>query len=429
MNVSKRNLEIVKRVERLGWDVETGNGRSDWKFRIVCPDGYRVQLHTTPSDVNWERAVMKDLNDHGLAEAEQEHLLTTERDRRDKIKRDAERNAKALVEAQERANNLEILARAAGSVAPQVARPDWILAPHAFPETRRVLITPDLAGVMLDSFNPENRPMRASRVDFWRKMMRTDRFTFTHQGGASNVNGNVQDGQHRLCAAALEGFTLDMLWTVGMPVENFGKVDTGAGRTAGDTFATLQRDKPIILGAALRLCYLYDRYGPEMRVIAAARGKLSNDDLIEYDKSLREKYRDLLDKSVNEAVRINSTPNAPHMSPHALSAGIFLISRRLPDGDERVREFLRGYVEGTNLLNGDIRLVLARAVFNMRIDRNRKVPVQDQLGYLLKAWNFWCTNQTRSNLTFRKDEMMPTVFLPPRPDLGISYNEDGTPVE
>jgi len=137
------------------------------------------------------------------------------------------------------------------------------------------------------------------------------------------------------------------------------------------------------------------------------RKRLANDELDECVK----KYGEELEEYVLRARRISSRRNGPKMSPNALAAGIYLIARNLPRGDERVEEFIRGYEEGTNLPSGDSRVALRSFMTNLR-DSNRKVSVEDQLGVFLKVWAAWINKRQISFLSFRKDELYPTVFVP-----------------
>lgn len=421
-------MELVGRVRRV-WgpkSVEMASGSQDWLYRISCPDKWRIQIHKTPSDRNWKKSVEAELKAHGFLEDEAE--WKEQETVRKKLRHEEmlERNKVALRETERRAKEENAVLRAAG---PYVAKPadvDWIFTPHEFPETRRFLITPVLAEKILVELNSANRPLRKGRVAYWASIIRKDRWRFTHQGIAFDVNAVLQDGQHRLAAAVEEGFTLDVLVTVGMPSDNYGVVDVGAPRSGGDTLARLGKANYNHLNGAIRLVALYDKYGPEFR--SGIKGRIPNDEIEE----LAEKYGQKLEDCIASASTLyfKHRRGGPKMSIVAGGAGLFLITRNLPEGleDERVLEFIRGYSDGTNLFAGDARLPLRNYMTNLTDNRNRKVPVSDQLAVFLKAWNAWVQGDAVNVLGWRKNELMPTVVIPSvlvkRDEIPEKYREE-----
>lgn len=406
VNIGRNLFERAKRLRDYGWDAEEGNGRQDWRFRIISPDGTYVQLHSTPSDVNWLKTVMRKLDKLGFSRDEEKY----EAERKMRIAEEDEKrrvaNEKALAEAQKRAL---AVARAAGPFGPQVARLDWIFSEHPLPETKRVLIVPELAAKILAELNTANRPLRNSRVQYWAKLMRQNRWHYTHQGVAFDTVGRLQDGQHRLAAAVQEGFTLDVNVSVGMPVENFGVVDVGGTRTGADTMAIKGTPYTTTTAGAVRHIAVFELYGAEMRV--GLKNRMPNDLISEK----QEEYGEFLNYAVAKANEIYHGKGSPKMATVALATGIYLIGSRLPKDDPRLAEFLRGYAEGTNLPAGDIRIVLRDFMFGLKHDyRKRGLPTVDQLAIFVKAWNLWIQGKSLTVLGWRKDELFPRPFLPPR---------------
>lgn len=395
--------------------VEQSNGRQDWVYRITCPDGFRVQLHGTPSERNWKKNVIKDLNDHGLAEAEAAHEIAEERARQEKIEEDRRRNEEALRVAKERSRQEALARSAAGPYVAQLVDPSWVFTPHVLPETRRVIIDSTMAREILDKFNSSNRPLRKGRVEYWASIIKRGKWRYTHQGIALDTTPVLQDGQHRLAAlvhlSEVEGqeHTLDINLSVGMPPENFGAIDVGAQRSAADTLYLMKKENHIVLSGAARHVIVYDRWGGEMR-LGMKGARVPNDEFAE----AVEKYGKRLEAAVQQAISIYSYKDSPKMSKVALAAGIFLISRKLRENDPRVTEFLRGYKEGTDLPAGDVRVSLRRYMDNLKpASARRGVPTVDQLGIFIKAWNAWCNGRSIGNLILRSDELMPSVFVPP----------------
>ncbi len=400
--------KIAARARRIGWEVETSHGAQAWVHRITapeCDDAYcthRVQLHGTPSDRYWKENVIRELNRHGFEEAENAFLQQEEEARRAAIDEDRRKNDIALAKAQQR---LVSVTKASGPFGPQIADIGWLFQTHELPETRRVLVPPELSRKILDELNTANRPLRIARTRYWSNIMAKKKFKYTHQGIAFNTLGQLQDGQHRLAASLAQQYTLDINVTVGMPVENFEDIDTGFGRTGTDTFSVWGKDFPATYSAGTRLVAAYDKYGSELRL--GLRQRISNAEL----RLKASEYGTALEQAVALAREITSKRDGLRISPNSLTAAIYLISRNLPENDSRVMEFLRGYSEGTYLNAGDSRIALRSFSANVSVDK-RRIPVEDQLAVIIKAWNAFANGRAISQLTIRKDEMMPKPFVP-----------------
>lgn len=394
--------------------VEQANGRRvDWVYRITCPDGYRVQLHGTPSVRSWKKEVYDELCRHGWLEAKDAWEKAKEAERQKRLEEDRKKNEAKLASALKRSRQVAAVSQAAGPYAPQIAEPSWIFSKHIVPETRRLVINPELAQQIMEKTNYNNRPLRKGRMTYWANIMKKGKWRYTHQGIAFDTTGALQDGQHRLAAAVDLGFTLDLNVSVGMPPENFGAIDVGAARSASDTLAVMDKPNADALAGAVRLIALYDKWGPEMRL--GTRTRIPNDEFAE----LTEKYGERLLHVVEQAIEIHKRKGRPPMSRNALAAGIYLISRSLRENDPRVAEFIRGYIEGLDnsgvLRPGDSRLALREYLFNLQssLARRRQVPTVDMLGIFIKAWNDWAVGNRRDQLAFRQNELFPRPFVPP----------------
>lgn len=423
MAVIQEIKEYALRAQRVGWQVDKSTGNEAWQYLIHCPPcnlrncTHKVQLHSSPSDRNWYKTVERSLNRHGFDRAEADFAESNESLRRDAIDRAMQQNETKTKLIERLAEQHRAVNKAAG---PYVAQPvdiHWLFGAHEVPESRRVLLPPDVSQVLTMSYNSRNRPIRPSRVQYWANQMRPDkngniRWRYTHQGISIDTTGELQDGQHRLLAAVQEKFTLDVQIFVGMPRENFGSIDVNAPRSAVDTMSLLNKSNPAETSGATRLIIIYDRFGSEMR--SGMRTKIPNDELAEYVDKFGVELAESIDKAI-EISRHQRHRGSPKMSKSALSAGIYLISRRLPENDERLVEFLRGYDEGTNLPNGDVRVPLRTFMTNLSGGRENRnyVPAHEQLAVFIKAWNAWVTGRSMSYLAYRKDELMPSVFLPP----------------
>jgi hypothetical protein len=92
-----------------------------------------------------------------------------------------------------------------------------------------MMVGPDQAIKWLES-NLRNRPMDQKHVDYLIAEMKAGRWKLTHHGIAFDINGVLQDGQHRLWAIVLSGCTVEMNVTFNTPEDCIEYVDGGRKR-------------------------------------------------------------------------------------------------------------------------------------------------------------------------------------------------------
>lgn len=399
--------KIVNRCERIGWKVENSEGRrTAWAYRITRPDGGRVQIHRSPSDVNWETVVLRQLNEGGLMErAEKEHADKQRRDRDRKLAADKAKNDAAIAKAEREA---ALIARAAGPLAgPREFDAAWLLTPTDIPDTRWGVMTPELARKLLTTINVSNRPKRENRTEFFVNVINDGDWGATHQGGAIDSTGKLQDAQHRLEAIEQTGKPQIMQMTVGMPPENFRKVDSPLVRTAIDA-AVMRGEKDVrTLTATARLIIQFDRFGMHLHT----RGSKVAVSIDTVDRGVIA-MGDELREAVARANRIRREIKIP---PTALAAAIFLIGRRLPKGDPRVEQFFTDIADGAEIPKYD-GVWLLRRHFNRLESGGERTTQLAALAYLIKAWNLRAAGRTVQALVWRSNELFPAnIFLPPPP--------------
>lgn len=401
-----RMLTIVSRCQNVGWKIESGGSkRVAWAYRITRPDGRRVQIHRTPSDSNWMKVVIDQLNDGGLlddAEAALAERLKRERD--EKLAADKAKNDAALAKAERNAAALHAAARPIGVREAEAA---WLLTPAPLPETRTVIIRPEVAGKLLETINTCNRPKRENRTDEFVAIINDGEWGITHQGGAIDTNGVLQDGQHRLEAIYRSGKAQVMQMSVGMPPENFTKVDTPLVRRARDAAYMRGEHNVLTLTAAARLIIQFDRLGPNLHL----RGSKTKVSIDAVDRVIRD-MGDELRAAVARAHRIRREIKIPATT---LAAAIYLIGRRLPVDDPRVERFFDDIETGANVEKFDPVWLLRRHFIRDMGGMGR--PNQyAALAYIIKAWNLRAQRKTVQQLVWRSNEAFPAnVYLPPPP--------------
>jgi len=390
--------QIVARARKIGWQVDN-HPSGGWV--ITCDDSHRVQIHMTPSDVNAEATIMRELNKHGFSNAEEEFNRLDEEKRQARLSAAREENRRRLDAAQKQA---DALARAAG----QVRVPEEIiLNPYPVPKTfERVLVTPELARKLLD-LNTANRPTRASEVDFWKEVIERGAWHYTHQGIAVDNTGVLQDGQHRLSAIVLSDISVEMQISIGMPPENFNAIDNGLRRTFGDVAARLGLRSHSKVGSVARLVIIYNEYP-----IRQFNSKVSNAEVADFLS------RPFDDAGLTTGEMVQKSVNDGQMHWHdysintsAISTLIFKLWETFGQDDPKVTEFLSGLRSGAELGKEDARLALRRVVSSPTNNSPRTAP--NHLGLAVKAWNRFAQDKPVKVLAFRtKVEDMPKIFVP-----------------
>ncbi len=400
--------EIVGRARRVGWPVESAEGtNSAWAYRITRPDGKRVQIHRSPSDVNWATVVLRQLNANGLLDAaEAEWKAENEAKRQKKLADDKAKADAALAKA---AREHDAVTKAAGPyAAPREAEAAWLLTPSPHPETRTVIITPEIAGKLLATINTNNRPKREDRVDEFVAIIYDGEWGVTHQGGAVDWNGILQDGQHRLYAIEKTGQAQAMQFSVGMDPANFTKVDTPMVRRSRDAAYMRGESNVLTLTAAARLIIQFDRHGPDLH-LKGSRKKVSLDAIDKGIATMGDPLRNAVARAhrIRKEIKITAT---------ALAAAIYLIGRQLPDGDPRVDAFFTDIETGVGFEKND-GVWLLRRYFIRNDSAMGRPSTYATLAYIIKAWNLRSSGRFVTGLVWRSNEMFPaTIILPPPAD-------------
>lgn len=386
--------EISKRAKQIGWPVEG----MDSGYRISCPDGHRVQVHLTPSDINHSLKVMGELNRHGFEEAERDFKLLSESDRKAKLSEHHERAQAELDKAQ---RNADALARASGQNRIDEA---VLLNPYPVPKTfERVLVTPELALKILD-LNTENRPVRYREVELWKNVIESGKYRYTHQGVAIDSNGVLQDGQHRLSAVVATEVSVEMQISIGMPPENYDAIDTGLRRTFGDVVARHGFGNRNRVGTATRLIALYEDY--PNRPWGA---KVNNAEIGQLISTIDPKSGQQVGSIIHEATMTAQLLWAAfRINSGAAAVVVYELWKQVGREHPKVQEFLEGLKVGNIEDTEDARFALRRYM----LSPTRRSDAVYHIGMMLKSWNKFVRGEKVKALSFRKGEDMPRVLYP-----------------
>lgn len=100
--------------------------------------------------------------------------------------------------------------------------------------TKVMTITPELAKSWLSSSNIENREVKLKTVDKYAGRIMAGEWIVVDQLISFDVNGRLQNGQHRLMAVVKTGRSIEALVGFGFAEETYKYLDQGHNRTKGD---------------------------------------------------------------------------------------------------------------------------------------------------------------------------------------------------
>ena len=237
-------------------------------------------------------------------------------------------------------------------------------------------ITPAMAAYILIVANNFNRAMTFSKVYGYVEAMKRGEWKLNHQGIAFYDDGRVADGQHRLGAAALAGFTLSVIVYSGFAKDAIDTIDRATKRTAGEALEMLGIDKGKVKAttakAALELISEID--GSPVRLTDPQ----VEAEVIAYDAT----YSELL----GLAERSTKNVSSPSMS----IADAFLIGAVLEKGGwmiNRIAGHLAAIQQGIATTEGSPTFLLAKRLAKaQQAEHNKdKLTKRERVALTLKA--------------------------------------------
>lgn len=393
-------LKLVARVRRLGgrWRVEQLD-REGGAYKILCPDGSRVNVHLTPSDVNHLAVVERALNRHGFAEAEAEFERLEERRRKAATASALAANERLGAQQAKRAATLTQAAGPYGAEQPTIAE---VLADHVAPRVWLcVRVDEEMARAFLERNTHNRRPSAAETRD-WATKLRTGRAHHTHQGVAFDVLGRLVDGQTRLQAIVETKVPADMMVSVGWPAENFAVVDSGRRRTAAQVLNMEGAAQAALAAGIARLCFLAGVWGPSL--LDHSSDRVGNDVIAEVYGKLDEAH---IAFAVSAALRLRHETKCGPTGP---GAALYLIAQHVPGGaaNARVVKFAQDLIYGVGDSEDPVYAVRRTLIRHP----GRRIQPPTSMALVIKGWNARIEGRRGRGLVVREGSSMPTVLVP-----------------
>lgn len=268
------------------------------------------------------------------------------------------------------------------------------------PDIKLVRVTPDMARDLLTR-NIKNRNVRPRAIPAWSEDMRRGRWLgINGETIKINVNGDLEDGQHRLRSVIEADVPVDLLIAYGVPVGAQKTIDTGMKRSFADT---LRLQYGVTNGSTLaalvrRVCAW--EHG------ARPGGQNPYHSMPQLEETF-EKYPELEDH-VRTAQRVyDGTFHAVRTSIIGLCVWLF---NRIDEDDAEF--FFDRWIDGRGLEDDNAIMALRNRMIRVATDPHK--PQERALAAtVIKAWNFYRDNTPVKVLMFRSGGQDPERFPEP----------------
>lgn len=260
-----------------------------------------------------------------------------------------------------------------------------------YPEivTKTMHITPDIA-LEWYGLSGGNRSIRPSRIDFLEGQMRTN-WKLNGETIIFDWFGNLLDGHHRLVTSAERGVEFESVVTWGVDPKSRDTIDTGADRSQGDALSFAGKLDTNVLAVTLNRLIERERD----KLSSASKTKSSNSEIVAASKRWPK-----ADQSIS-AVR-----NCRKLMPITRMAWLHVLL--VAKHSDRVTAFFDQLASGAELHEGHPILALRQRIWSAATG-SRKIPLNENLALLVKAWNAFYKNKPVRILKWQASEPFPKI--------------------
>lgn len=229
-------------------------------------------------------------------------------------------------------------------------------------------LTPGLAAELLRR-NPDNRMIRAAKLDQYTQDMRAGRWTFNGEPFIISQDGLLNDGQHRSLSLIEANITIPALFVFGLPRETRTTVDQGSARTASDYMGMDGVENATTIASAGRLVVAYEKNdgtspGDGSRVSPGEIiARFANDKAMAHSAKIAHSYH-------RHAKRF--------VAPSIIGFCHYLMSSISP---VEADEYIRQVCVGENIRKSDPAFAVREGLLRERISRNDKIHL------IFRGWN------------------------------------------
>jgi hypothetical protein len=176
-------------------------------------------------------------------------------------------------------------------------------------------LSPDLNRHVLESRNNNNRDVRPAKIKLFVRDLLEAHWMLTGDTVKFGTNGELLDGQNRLRASLIAQVPIRTHVVFGVDPKAFAVLDSGAGRTSGDTFKVMGVANHSIAGQATRWLMIFEGSKIDRGV------SIPNADL--FDHYVKHINKDLLQSCIAAAKKTTRT-----LPSGSLSAMLYLFHKK-----------------------------------------------------------------------------------------------------
>ena len=237
-----------------------------------------------------------------------------------------------------------------------------------------ILITPEIASLILEKHNLSNRHISTNIVDQLCADMRHGRFKADNgETIIFSKEGLLNDGQHRLSAVVKSG--IGQVFTIAFGRDRASRltVDTGIKRTIGHVLGLLGKPYGNTLAAAAKRVESFRNTGnitSSGRVSSARTLEIIDGDV-------------LLDEVA--AWAHNHSFKALRLPPSEIATSFYLFSEKAP---RQAKQFFEALREGYGLEKGSPIATLRTKLLN-----SPRLNLTERFELLVRCWNFWIRDE------------------------------------
>lgn len=263
--------------------------------------------------------------------------------------------------------------------------------------TVTVMANPELAREWLQTA-ASNRRLNEKAVDRLSRDMLEGRWLLNGESIKFDRDGHLIDGQHRLAAIVKSGITVPMLVVFDLDPLAQQTVDLGVSRTTGQ-IASMAGVKNANAKGAISVALI--RYHRNREHKWTSSNVPSKTEQLNYMLE----HNLLLSQALQDAEEVHRAMGAHRTSYGAAAALVRLAGNSRPDW----LPFHERIGDGAGLTHGDARLALRNQM--MRVRKQHTVwEAQQQLAWVIKAWNAYCQGDQVKVLRFTPNMLpMPQV--------------------
>ena len=253
-----------------------------------------------------------------------------------------------------------------------------------------MVINPLMADVMLER-NSHNRPFSTALAKDYQAMMERGHWRYTHQPILFDVDGKLQDGQHRLAACKNSGVPLKADVWFGAEAENFAFIDVGKKRSAGDLLA-IQGVKNYNTMASICRFRLAEQGG---NILRAIKGSRPNEIMAAYMPEMQ------------DSAPIYKLFAKVKLCPPRYMAGLhYLCSLRSKLDADR---FFAMVAEGIGIKERTDPAFRLRRRLEDNVLASERLRPEALIAITIKAWNAYRDKKTLGTLRYTPGERLPRI--------------------